>query len=83
MERASARVPAIDHLPNVFMVNQLAPVGGCQSLFDFAEKPLIIVNELFNCLPHQGLRISAPLRGKASQLGLQIRTNIHFHMTQA
>ncbi len=65
------------------MVNQLPSVSGCQSLFDFAEKPLIIIDELFNCLPHQGLCVPAPFRGKAGKLGLQIWTNIHFHIIQA
>jgi hypothetical protein len=63
------------------MINQFASIGGGQSLFDLAKKPLIVIDKSFDRFTHQCLRIAAPLRGEAVQLGLQIRTNIHFHTT--
>jgi len=45
------------------MVSQFAPVGGRQSLFHFAEKPLVVVDELLDCLLHERLRILTPLSG--------------------
>src|ERR1039457_6318241 len=38
------------------MVNQFATVGGRQSLFYFAEKPLVVIDELLDCLLHECLQ---------------------------
>jgi hypothetical protein len=59
----SARIPAVNQLPDVFMVDQFATVGGRQSLFYFAEKPLVVIDELLDCLLHECLRIPTPLIG--------------------
>jgi phosphoenolpyruvate carboxylase len=77
--RALARIPAVNQIPDVFVVNQFSPVGGSQPTVNFAEKPLLVVDEFLDRLLHKHLRILSPFRGKTRQFGLQIGPDVHFH----
>ena len=41
---ASAGIPAVNQLADVFVFDELAPVGGLQALPHFPKKPLIIIH---------------------------------------
>ncbi len=61
------------------MVYQFAPVGSGQAVLYFAEKPLVLIDELLDCLLHVRLRIPALLSRKAGELGFEFGADIHFH----
>jgi len=56
------------------MVDELAMVGGRQTLPHLPEKPLIVVHEALYGLLHKGRRIAATLGGKPGKPGLQVGT---------
>jgi len=50
-----------------------------QAPFDFADEPLVIIDQTFDRLTRQGFGIAAPLVSDARELGLQVRREVHFH----
>jgi hypothetical protein len=76
----SAPIPAVNQLTHDLMVNELASVGGSQTLPQLPEKPLIMIHEALNSLLHQGTHIASTLGGKPGKPGLQLWAEIHFHV---
>jgi hypothetical protein len=61
------------------MVDKFAPVCRRQAFIAFERKPLVIIQELFDCLLHKRFRRAALLRRYARQFSLLVRGQLHFH----
>jgi hypothetical protein len=57
-ECASAGIPAIDEPADFFMINELTSVGGRQTLFNFPDKPFVVLDESFYGLLNEGFRVA-------------------------
>src|SRR5580692_10894000 len=75
----TATIPALNQLADIFVVDELAMVGGSNAFFHLAEKPRFMLHESLDCLLHQATRVATAVGGKPRKLGLQLRGKIHFH----
>jgi asparaginyl-tRNA synthetase len=61
------------------VINELAPVGGRQTVLYFPDEPFVVVYEAFYRLLHERFRVTALLGSKPSEFVLQLRGKINFH----
>jgi hypothetical protein len=52
---------------NFFVPQRLATLNLPQSLFNFTNKPCVVINQSLNCLTHEGLRVASLLFGDSVQ----------------
>jgi hypothetical protein len=60
----------MNQLSDVFVLDQLTPLGRRQSLLYFPKKPLVVVHEPLDRFLHQRLCVAASLGGQAAEFGL-------------
>jgi hypothetical protein len=65
-------MPAVNQLPDLFLVNQFAPVCGSQSFLYLSEKPFVIIDEPLDRFLHECL-VSRP-RSVARRASLACRS---------
>ena len=66
-----------------FMGQKLTPVGGRQSLLDFAEEPLVVIDKARDGFLGKRFRIAALFGGEAVKLGLHVGAEMYFHRLQS
>ena len=62
-----------------FVGKKLASTGAGQALLNFADEPLVVINEACNGFLNKRLRIATLLGGKASELGFGGGVEMYFH----
>src|ERR1700738_3258328 len=62
------------------MREHFAPFDLCQALIDFANEPLVVIDDPLDRVAHHGFGIAAPLACDARELGFQIWRQAHFHL---
>ena len=63
-----------------FMREDFAPLDLCQTFFDFADEPLVVIDDPFDRVACHVFGVAAPLVRNARKLGSQIWRQVHFHL---
>lgn len=63
------------------MFDKLATVSRSQPFFDFPQEPFVVVHQPLYRFLHQSFGIAALLGSHPGQLGLQIGTQVYFHVS--
>jgi len=66
------RQPSFQAVADFLMRQHFTSLHLSQALFDFADKPLIVVGQPLYGFPYQGVCVAALRRGKTCKLGLQV-----------
>jgi hypothetical protein len=61
------------------MFNKLTPVSGVQTLLDFANKPLVEVDETLNRFLHERFCVATLFGSKTGKFGLHLSREMQFH----
>ncbi len=66
-----------------FVRQKLTPVARRQAFFDFADKPLIVIDKARDGFLREGFGISGLHSGEPVQLGFHIGIEVNFHRLQS
>ena len=73
---ALARIPLVDHFPEIKVLHELAAVGGSQSFFYFAQKPFVIVHQALNGFDHKDIAGAAWVCGRADLVSFASKSGL-------
>ena len=74
-----ARIPAVNMLSYFVVLDELATISGGNSLLDFANEPLIVVDQTLDGFDYQGFAVAALLGSQLRKFSLQGGTQMQFH----
>jgi hypothetical protein len=77
---ASAGIPALDELADIFVFDELAPVRSGQALFNLLEKPFVVIHKSPYRLIHQFFGVAALAGGDLAQFGHDIGREVNLHV---
>ncbi len=65
---------------DLLMGEKFAAVGGRQTLFHFADEPLIVIHKALDGFPCEQFGIAATVGGNSAELALHIRVKVNVHV---